>query len=197
MTPCRPTTGLSSWHLLGGSRCCSRQDDHCRLAQVALLLANRALVLLDQGLPSLALAQCDLALAHGYPGARRYKLLARKALCLARLGREGEAEQGWGQAEQEVREVGEEGREAALELVRRSRVEGRRGREECGEAEGGEEKGKSGVEKRGEVGGGLEEARLENPHPHYPAFSDKLEVSHQSGKPEYSLQYIALYSAVC
>ena len=62
--------------------------------QVALLLANRALVLLEQGIPGAALEQLLLAEQEGYPGVLEYKLLARRGVCLARLGRAGEAEVG-------------------------------------------------------------------------------------------------------
>jgi tetratricopeptide (TPR) repeat protein len=60
--------------------------------QVPLLLANRALVLLEQGAPGRALEELRLAEEAGYPAARRHKLLARRAVCLATLGRAGEAE---------------------------------------------------------------------------------------------------------
>ena len=91
--------------------------------QLALLFANRALILLEQGAAGQALGQLQLAELEGYPTNRRYKLLARRAVCLARLGSSEEAEKCFDIAEDAVEDVEKSGKEAARKLVEKNRNE--------------------------------------------------------------------------
>ena len=87
--------------------------------QLAGLFANRALILLEQGAPGQALGQLKLAEMEGYPAKKKYKLLARKAVCLARLGQREEAKKIFLEAEGAVKDAEETEREAAKELVKK------------------------------------------------------------------------------
>ena len=131
--------------------------------QLAMLFANRALILLEQGAPGQALGQLQLAELEGYPSEKSYKLLARRAVCLARLGQSEEAEKWFMKAEDAVEGVEEAGREAARKLVKKNR-------EEAGAV--GNPATKAGD---GWVGA-AEEAILESANPLFPSLTSRVKV---------------------
>ena len=135
--------------------------------QLAMLFANRALILLEQGAPGQALGQLQLAELEGYPLDKRYKLLARRAVCLERLGQSKEADEWFVKAEEAVGDVEESGKEAARKLVKKNRVE-------AGTASLGSPAAKKVV---GDGwSGAAEEASLANQNPLYPSLTSRVKV---------------------
>ena len=132
--------------------------------QLAVLFANRALILLEQGAPGQALGQLQLAELEGYPSDKSFKLLARRAVCLARLGRSEEAEKWFVKAEDAAADVEEIGRDAARKLVEKNR-------REAGSVTG------NLVMQAGEGWvGAAEDAILTSPNPLYPSLTSRVKV---------------------
>ena len=133
--------------------------------QLGLLFANRALILLEQGAPGQALGQLQLAEMEGYPADKSFKLLARRAVCLTRLGRKEEAEKWFVKAENAAADVEEIGREAARRLVEKNRREA-----------GSVTTGNLGMQPGDGWVGAAEEALLASANPLYPSLTSRVKV---------------------
>ena len=138
--------------------------------QLAGLFANRALILLEQGAPGQALGQLKLAEMEGYPAKKKYKLLARKAVCLARLGQREEAKKIFLEAEGAVMDAEETEREAAKELVKKKMNEA-----QVKSAVG------AGLQTGDGWTGAAEEAVLASPNPIFPSLTSRVKMVETAG----------------
>ena len=138
--------------------------------QLAGLFANRALILLEQGAPGQALGQLKLAEMEGYPAKKKYKLLARKAVCLARLGQREAAKKIFLEAEGAVKDAEETEREAAKELVKKKMNEAQVTSSVGAELQTGD--GWTGA---------AEEAVLASPNPIFPSLTSRVKVVETAG----------------
>ena len=120
------------------------------------LRANRGLVLHQLGHHAAALRDIKAALDSGYPEHVRYKLYARQAACFTSLGQEKVAEVCWDRARDAASGLGDEERLRA-EMFIEQRL------------------GERGVTAREErVASSRTSHEVINPHPLYPAFTDKV-----------------------
>ena len=123
-----------------------------------LLLANRALVLHRQGYSKLALKDIQLAIQSGYPDKLLYKLHVRQAQCFSALGQAKVAEHCWSKAGEAVEKLeSETERKDGLSFIAKQK--------KCVEM----------IEQKDCKVSNVKEHKIKDPHPKYPAFTNKIE----------------------